>query len=231
MLVDTLRHEDHFASKKWNTPVELIGTGGVGSFVADMLVRLGVGSQSPLRFYDNDRVERHNISNQNYEPSDINEKKAIALFQRYSVWGPNHQLSAHDEHATGATELSGLVFLCLDSMVSRKELVLSCANNKKVVGIIETRMDANTVISHAFNPHDELQLGAWLETWFPDELAENSMGCNGHTSIVDTVNVTAGFAVRQFVRFARQGSMHGIPNKVVFDMETLQTTRVVYWGT
>ena len=44
-------------------PVTIIGTGGIGSWTAEQVFRLGCPR---LMFYDEDTVAVHNLGNQNY---------------------------------------------------------------------------------------------------------------------------------------------------------------------
>ena len=74
--------------------VAVLGCGGLGSQVAWILARLGVGK---LILYDFDVVEASNLNRQNYSVSDIGKKKAQATAERIKDWLPHVCVEARDE--------------------------------------------------------------------------------------------------------------------------------------
>ena len=74
--------------------VAILGCGGLGSQVAWILARLGVGK---LILYDFDVVEASNLNRQNYSVSDIGKKKAEATAIRIKQWLPHVSVEARDE--------------------------------------------------------------------------------------------------------------------------------------
>ncbi len=66
--------------------VAVLGCGGLGSQVAWILARLGVGK---LILYDFDVVEASNLNRQNYSVSDIGKKKVEATAERIKAWLPH----------------------------------------------------------------------------------------------------------------------------------------------
>ena len=77
-----------------NYTVAVLGCGGLGSQVAWILARLGVGK---LILYDFDVVEASNLNRQNYSVSDIGKKKAQATAARIKDWLPHLCVEARDE--------------------------------------------------------------------------------------------------------------------------------------
>ena len=73
--------------------VAVLGCGGLGSQVAWILARLGVGK---LILYDFDVVEASNLNRQNYGVSDIGRKKARATAERITDWLPYAEVEARD---------------------------------------------------------------------------------------------------------------------------------------
>ena len=74
MFEDThLRQLDIFNPEEtqgWD--VEIIGAGGVGSFLALALAKLGV---KKLKVWEKDKIEIHNVSNQMCRQSDVSNPK------------------------------------------------------------------------------------------------------------------------------------------------------------
>lgn len=128
----------------WQRPqtVELIGCGGTGARLAELLARMIVGHQMPavrLRLWDGDRVEQANITRQNFEPHEIGANKAQALALRLSgrlgvaveavgehLAEESLRFSAKDEdgytrrQAVGAALNASLVITCTDNLPSRR---------------------------------------------------------------------------------------------------------------
>ena len=74
--------------------VAVLGCGGLGSQVAWILARLGVGK---LILYDFDVVEASNLNRQNYSISDIGKKKVQATAEKITDWLPHVYVEARDE--------------------------------------------------------------------------------------------------------------------------------------
>lgn len=77
--------------------VTIAGLGGLGSHIAVMLARCGVGQ---LRLIDFDRVELTNINRQIYELNDIGRYKADALQDRLARINPYLTVYTHIEKVT-----------------------------------------------------------------------------------------------------------------------------------
>ncbi|MDO8715566.1 MAG: ThiF family adenylyltransferase [Dehalococcoidales bacterium] len=67
-----------------NFSIIVVGCGGTGSFVAEGLCRLLIGSDIPLLLIDPDRVEAHNLVRQNFYEGDLDKFKSQALAERLS---------------------------------------------------------------------------------------------------------------------------------------------------
>ncbi|CAM3725628.1 HesA/MoeB/ThiF family protein [Sphingobacterium prati] len=76
-----------------NFPV-LIGGCGIGSYIAECLLRMGFEN---LTIIDGDTVELTNLNRQNYVTDDIGVNKAIALKQRLISINPEANIKAYSE--------------------------------------------------------------------------------------------------------------------------------------
>ncbi|MFC2004863.1 ThiF family adenylyltransferase [Chloroflexota bacterium] len=111
----------------------VVGCGGTGSFVAEGLSRLLIGSEIPLLLIDPDRVEPHNLVRQNFYGSDLYKFKSQALAERlsrqyqrriaYSVypympdligesWGGGMRIPA----------IQGIIIGCVDNADARRQI-------------------------------------------------------------------------------------------------------------
>ncbi len=221
-MLDTKRHRRVFAAELFRYSVHIIGCGGMGSRVAEGLVRMGVGvkDQSPITLYDGDKFAPHNLTNQWVTQNGIATAKVKAVQDEMEEINPEVDVTCVAEMVTGHVPLNGVVFLCLDSMSARRHIVDNLlAGNLFVPCVIETRMDAAVGISHCFNPANPNQLACWRMYWHSDREAQNLAGCSGPQSIISAIYGTTTLALKQFEAFARTGSIKGLPNRVYHDFD------------
>jgi molybdopterin/thiamine biosynthesis adenylyltransferase len=148
--------------------IKVIGCGGIGSFFAahiDKLIDLKQFHEDwKFTFYDDDVVELKNILYQNFETSDIDTLKTIALSYRYfNIRFESKRLNIKD------LKKCDLVILCADNNLIRQEAWENWNDNKipfidsrangKAVGIFtnetkdyEKTIDKSTASSSCQNP-------------------------------------------------------------------------------
>ncbi len=201
--------------------MHIIGCGGMGSHIATALVRMGVGRNfSPISLYDHDTFEPHNLSNQNITTVSVGKPKVQGLAEQMRKIEPSVNVRLYPEAVSFSSGLSGVVFLCLDNMIARKEIVeYSLENNPRVNCVIETRMDAEVGISHCFDPRNKKHQDCWWLYWHPEAETENTAGCGGPQSIISAIYGTSMLALKQFERFARHRTAQGHPNRIYQDFE------------
>jgi molybdopterin/thiamine biosynthesis adenylyltransferase len=222
-MIDATRHLSIFNPLTFRHPVHVIGCGGMGSRVAEGLARMGVGipGQSPIHLYDDDMFEAHNIANQWIDIAYINEWKAEQVASNMRKLNPKCDITSHIIKVKDFINLTGIVFMCVDSMEARRIIMENVVEeNLGVVCVIETRMDAETGISHCFDPHDKKQSDCWWLYWHSDEEADNIGGCSQPQSIISAIYGTTMLALKQFEQFARIDSTFGLSNRVYFDYAT-----------
>lgn len=219
-MIDTTRHQAIFNPDTFYYPVHVIGCGGMGSHVAQGLTRMGVGisGQSPIHLYDDDMFEAHNIANQWADIADIGGYKAEQVACSMQKLNPECDVIAHLQKVEKFIQLTGVVFICVDSMEARRTIMESVVEeNLGVVCVVETRMDAETGISHCFDPHNKKQSDCWWLYWHSDEEADNIGGCSQPQSIISAIEGTTMLAHKQFEQFARIDSTFELYNRVYFD--------------
>lgn len=211
-------------------PVTIVGVGGMGSRIAEGLVRMGVGTRdSPLTLIDHDTFESHNVTNQLVTPYYVGTKKVVAVGAQLLHINPNLNLICHPIEITGYTPLWGIVFLCLDSMSARRTVMETCIEDKSRVScVIETRMDSGIGCSHCFDPKNQKHLDAWRLYWHPDNEAENTFGCNGQRPVISAIYGTACLALKQFERYLEKRSSVGIVNRVCTDFDAGYTEAEIW---
>lgn len=219
--LDTKRHRDLIPAELYSLQVTVVGLGGVGSHVAELLARMQLGSCH--RYIDGDVIEAHNPPNQQYLRDHIGLYKADALAEQARVWSDDQlPISVSTEYVRNKIDLSGVMLLCLDRMIDRKDICLhSLFENEQVPIVLETRMDASTAEVWVFDPNNPVHRTCWLEYWYPDTEAENEAGCGGHYAVATAASATALLAVQSLVNHYRT-SWDETPNRTRLDLRTMR---------
>jgi tRNA A37 threonylcarbamoyladenosine dehydratase len=135
--MDLSKSYEFFQPDKCDSRIHIIGCGSVGSTLAELLVRYGL---TKITLYDFDSVEPHNLANQMFDSSDINEPKVNAVAKHLYDINPD---IAEDLKlvATGWTgqKLNGYVFLCVDNIDLRREIVEQNMNNPFILAMFDFR--------------------------------------------------------------------------------------------
>ena len=108
--------------------INIIGVGGVGSILVDLLHSLEF---KRVNLIDFDQVEKKNLKRQNFSEEHIGMYKAEVLAERYKYEFQN-------EYYTGDERLSGIIVSCVDNNKSRVAIKnqsniikIFCANETK----------------------------------------------------------------------------------------------------
>lgn len=89
------RQSPELNEKLARTRIAVLGSGGLGSNIALMLARLGIGR---LILYDYDVVEASNLNRQNFGVEDIGEKKVEATKRHLEAMLPYVDIEARDRY-------------------------------------------------------------------------------------------------------------------------------------
>ena len=113
----------------------LIGAGGIGSFTALTLMKMGLDK---LEVYDDDGVEEHNLPNQFYMLENVKQFKVDALKKVVHSFTGSHIIQQKKEYTN--QKLNQLVIVGTDSMESRKKVWAQFKKQKQCKYYIEARM-------------------------------------------------------------------------------------------
>jgi len=221
-MLDTKRHKQIFNPESFSMPVHIVGCGGMGSRVAEGMVRMGVGvaDKSPIHLYDADIFEAHNLTNQWTTSSRLHMKKVEVVRSLMLEVNPQASIIINPVRLQEETALSGVVFICVDSMKDRQALIEKVMKKPSEVHcVIEVRMDAGVGVTHCFNPNNQKQLDCWRLYWFPDSEGDNMQGCGGAQSIISAIYATTAMALKQFEHFARSKNTIDMQNRVYQDFD------------
>ena len=134
--MDLNKSLEFFNPNKVTEKCHVIGCGSIGSNVAELLARYGI---TDITLWDFDEVEPHNIANQLYTEEDIGKKKVIALGSLLYKINPKLKWTIKKNNEYTNEPLSGYVFMCVDNVEVRKQIVEANWYNPNVIAIFDFR--------------------------------------------------------------------------------------------
>lgn len=144
--------------------VLVVGIGGVGSVVAEMLTRCGIGK---LILIDYDKVELANMNRLFYQPHQSGLSKVEAACNTLTAINPDVELEAHNVNITTVDNFNKFVDRIRHGSLEggKVDLVLSCVDN----------FEARMAINAACNEEDQI--------WMESGVSENAV--SGHIQYIE----------------------------------------------
>lgn len=199
--MDLTKFEDWFNPIEIDTVINVIGTGAVGSWLAEGLVRMGF---SNIILYDFDEVSPHNLTNQNFLSREVGHEKVKLVARRLKLINPDVKISVRGKYKFDPEKknyLTGYVFLCVDKIETRKEIVES---NPFVQFWSDVRLGLEEGQVYSARQHTRQQL---LETmqWTEDDPDVDVVvsACGRELGILPTVWIAVSQAINNFVLFLK----------------------------
>jgi len=127
--------------------IMIIGAGGIGSMLIHNLERLGIYD---ITVFDDDKVEKKNLTYQHYNESHLGENKAIAISNQFSGVKAEPYLVLVPKQLKGYD----LVICCADNLVVRRLLYMEGVGEDTNVKWLDLRAQGRNavLISYLFNP-------------------------------------------------------------------------------
>ena len=210
--MEFLRQLDLVSPETLDLPVHLIGCGGIGSFTALVLSKMGV---QRLHLYDPDGIEEHNLPNQLFRLKDVGRSKVEALQEILEEFAgaPVEGLPVEVE----GRRMTGVVISGVDSMRARKAIWLrSIRYRASVLRYLDARMGAEVARIYAVNPTDPDDIRAYEKSLYTDEEAE-VLPCTAAAISY------SGFAIAGLIGnlVKRLATGEDLPREILFDLKTL----------
>jgi|GEM_PF-384596 len=206
--MDTLslaKSYDFFKPEICRERLHIIGCGSVGSTVAELLVRFGL---TKLTLYDFDKVEPHNLANQMFRREHIGESKVEALIGMLGEINPEitSNIKAQPYGYTGQN-LSGYVFLCVDSIELRQKVAKTNQSNPHIKAMFDFRTRLTDAQHYAADWSDLKMVEDFIKSMdftHDEAMAETPVSaCNVALSVAPTVRMICSLGVANFVNFAK----------------------------
>jgi molybdopterin/thiamine biosynthesis adenylyltransferase len=210
--VDLTRQSDLVETDALEIPIVMIGCGGIGSFSALALAKMGC---TQLTVYDDDRVEEHNIPNQLYRPCDIGQLKVICLAEIIKDF-TGTAVDARPDRVQGQ-RLQGIVVSGVDSMEARRRIWDRSIRYKAgVTAYIDARMGAEVARIYTVHPADPDDIRFYERTLYSDDDAMQ-VPCTAQAIIYNCFGIASLVAGQ--VKRVTMGE--ACPFEIIFDQRTL----------
>ncbi len=207
------RQRAWFDPSTTNAAATIVGCGGIGSFAAFALAKLGVQT---LKLVDFDTVDGHNVPNQLFEPDQVGEFKVSALVANIRSATGVHPIGINAPLQDGIPRLP-IVVSALDSMSARAELWKQVRYRLDVKLFLDGRLGGEHVVLYSVDPSNPTDVTGYEATLHSDADGED-LPCTAR-SIIDV-----GFAVASLItRAVRRYYAHEPATPTVYlNQQTLE---------
>lgn len=202
------KHFEFFNPLEVENEIHIIGVGAIGSTIAEMLTRLGF---QQLHIYDFDTVSDHNITNQMYKMTQIGMQKTFALSDMLKEINPDVKVNIHREGWNEYSRLRGIIFLAVDSIELRKQIVNTIRYNKDIKYVTDCRMRLTDAQCYTADWSDEKEINVLKSGMdFTSEEAQAATpvsACGTTLSVTPTVRMIVSLCCANLINFCK-GQKH-----------------------
>lgn len=207
-MINIQKHMDFFDPTQLEVQVHLIGCGAIGSHLAEQMARLGI---SNVHLWDFDTVSAHNIANQNFRDKDIGVLKTHALEEIMKEINPEVEITIHDDGWKEGARLSGWIFLAVDNIDIRRNIIIDNMDNPYIKGYCDIRMGL-TDSQIYFVPNNAKLIDTLIGTMnFTHEEAKENVpvsACGMSLSVIPTIKFATAIAISNWINCLKQAKFH-----------------------
>ena len=207
--MDLAKSYEFFNPETCTDQINIIGVGSVGSTVAELLARFGLKN---IALWDFDVVETHNLVNQMFTYNDLYEAKVSACKKHLVEINPELEdlVELHEEGWHGQN-LSGYIFLCVDNIDLRREIVTKNKFNNTIRAIFDFRTGLTDCQHYAADwsrmDHKKYLLSQMNFTHAEASAATPMSACHVPLCVAPTVRLVANLGVCNFINFVKDGTL------------------------
>ena len=214
--MDLSKSYEFFQPEKDQARIHIVGCGSVGSTVAENLARCGV---TKMTLWDFDKVEPHNIVNQMFDQNDVGKFKVEALKDILTDINPeiSDQIETKPEGWHGKL-MSGYVFLCVDSIELRREIVEKHFDSPYVKAVFDFRTLLESAQHYAADwSNSKMKTDLLNSMQFSHEEAKDETpvsACGFTLGVATTVRLISALGVNNYINFVKG---EGIKKQILMD--------------
>lgn len=214
--MDLSKSYEFFQPEKDTARIHIVGCGSVGSTVAENLARCGV---TKMTLWDFDKVEPHNIVNQMFNQNDVGKLKVDALKDILTDINPEiaDKIEVKPEGWQGKL-MSGYIFLCVDSIELRREIVEKHMDSPYVKAVFDFRTLLESAQHYAADWSDSKMKEDLLNSmqFSHDEAKDETpiSACGVTLGVATTVRLIAALGVNNYINFVKG---EGIKKMIIMD--------------
>lgn len=215
-LIDYSGQKDYYDPAYHGGSVSVVGAGGIGSPTVVGLARLGIPY---IAIYDDDVVEPHNVTAQNYEIAQVGSDKVDAITEqanRISVADIRPYTRRINAKSRFTTDV---VISAVDNMESRKEIYEAASKSPNTTYLIDGRLGGELIVCHVLKLSDKEHVDYYLsdDVMFTDDEV-TSVACTAR-AICDVGLAISSLIVRSVRRILTNQSTE---KQLVFNLKTLR---------
>lgn len=204
-MMDLSKSYDFFQPEKDDAKIHIVGCGSVGSTIAENLARCGVKN---FVLWDFDKVEGHNIVNQMFRQQDIGKLKVEALKDILTDINPEIADSVVLKPDGWKGKLmSGYIFLCVDSIELRREIVEKHMDSPYVKAVFDFRTLLESAQHYAADWSEHKMKQDLLNSmqFSHEEAAEETpvSACGVTLGVATTVRLVCALGVNNYINFVK----------------------------
>ena len=215
-MLDLSKSYEFFQPEKDDAKIHIVGCGSVGSTLAENLARCGVKN---MVLWDFDTVEAHNIVNQMFRQQDVGKPKVEAL--KDILCDINPEIADTVELKPDGWQgrlMSGYIFLCVDSIELRRQIVEKHMDSPFVKAVFDFRTLLESAQHYAADWSDykmKQDLLRSMQFSHEEAAAETPVSACGVTlGVATTVRLICALGVNNYISFVKG---NGIKKLVIID--------------
>ena len=214
--MDLSKSYEFFQPEKDDARIHIVGCGSVGSTIAENLARCGV---TKMTLWDFDKVESHNIVNQMFTQNDVGKLKVDALKNILMDINPETAKTVEVKPDGWQGKLmSGYIFLCVDSIELRREIVEKHMDSPFVKAVFDFRTLLEGAQHYAADWSNFKMKQDLLKSmqFSHEEAAEETpvSACGITLGVATTVRLICALGVNNYINFVKG---NGIKKLVIID--------------
>jgi len=185
--IEYTRQMEWFNPDKYSdTNVAVVGCGGIGSFLVLYLAQMGIKN---ITVYDDDKVEAHNLPNQNFDLRHIGMFKVCAM-QEIVRERTGIKINAVNKRVGKDTKFDCDVLMLGTDTISSREMCLRNAKSSDVKCIIDGRLGGQYYQVFTVDMHNPDEVYKYQQYFFPQSEQEQPR-CTAKAIIYIALDITS----------------------------------------